>query len=102
MGQATVCEEKHKYVDAKLEEHDNRLSIHGGQIDELKNNQVRTETIVQRVCDQISRLVDEMSSERESRHLEQKHLLWAIIGGFGGIIFFLLGFVFWYIQTIPV
>lgn len=103
MAQQTteLCNEKHNTIDKKFEEHDKRLAAHGDQIDELKNTQIRTETIVEQLCTQISGLVDEMAKERAERQAHQSHLLWTIIGGFGTVIVIFLGFILWYIQQLP-
>lgn len=96
-----LCEMTHKHINEKLGEHDKRLEAHGGQIDEIQKDQVRTDTTVGQLCDQISKLVDEMAKERDERHVQERHLLWAIIGGFGSIALIFLGFIFWYIQQLP-
>ena len=95
-----LCIEKHKNIDKKFTEQDERLNTHGNEIDELKNNQIRTEVIVEKLCGQIGGLVDEMAAERTDRHKQQSHLLWTIIGGFGTVILVFLGFILWYIQQL--
>ena len=48
----------------------NHLQKFYNSFDELKNNQIRTETIVAKLCDQISGLVEEMAKERADRQAQ--------------------------------
>jgi len=78
----TVCEEKHKRIDERLDVHDTRLNNHSERIDELERYQSKTETQIANLCEQIKSLVTTM-----------RWFMGLIVGS--GI-----GFFIWYIQTL--
>lgn len=75
-----LCEEKHKHIDSKLTEHDNRLNIHGDRLDKLENGATRTEVVVEQLCSKIDKMVN------------------ILVTAFIGMLGTLVGFVIWYIQ----
>jgi hypothetical protein len=87
-----LCEEKHKAIDEKLDNHEKRLGVHGDRLDKLENSQIRTEVVVQNLCDQIKTLVDAMKEQQKSAQN-------LVLGIAGTTIMILIGFVIWYIQT---
>ncbi|AWB31508.1 MULTISPECIES: hemolysin XhlA family protein [Clostridium] len=52
-----VCEEKHKRIEEKINVHDIRLNDHGKRIDKIEQNQSRTDTKIENLCDQLKQLV---------------------------------------------
>ena len=83
-----MCAEKHKNVEEKLDLHDKRLNNHGDRIDKLENNQVRTEVIVQNLCEQIKSLVGILKV--------------VSISTIGFILTTCVGFIVWYLQNLSV
>ncbi len=81
--QQDLCNEKHKNIDAKLDAHYLRFDDHEHRIDSLEKAQVCTETIVQNVCIQL------------------KALTTALWWSFGLILTTTVGFIIWYIQSLP-
>ena len=107
-----LCEKTHKGIDEKLNNHEQRLGVQADKIDKLENNQVRTEVIVQNLCDQIRALVDTMKTQQTeqykqqqeqqaAQHKQQQAQLATLLGIAGTAIVILIGFVAWYIQSIP-
>lgn len=94
MADVLLCEERHKVIDEKLKGHDERLGVHGDRLDKLENSQIRTEVVVQNLCDQIKTLVDTMKEQ-------QKSVQTMVLGIAGTAIVLLVGFFIWYIQSIP-
>lgn len=79
-----LCAEKHKNIEAKFEVNDKRLDNHGDRLDKLEGGQVRTETIVNNLCKQLENLT-------------------TAIWWFLGIILTTgVGFIIWYIQSLPI
>lgn len=89
-----LCEEKHKYIEEKLNAHDLQISANTEDITVLKSSAIRTETVVGNLCEQIKELVVEMKEQRKAR----TDTLLAIAGT---ALVLAVGFIFWYIQTIP-
>lgn len=52
-----VWEEKHKRLEEKINVHDIRLNDHGKRIDKIEQNQSRTDTKIENLCDQLKQLV---------------------------------------------
>ena len=78
----TVCEEKHKRIDERLDVHDTRLNNHSERIDKLEQYQSRTEAQIANLCEQIKSLITTMR--------------WFM----GLMVGTLLGFFIWYIQQL--
>ena len=89
-----LCIEKHKAIDEKLEQHDGRLDGHDDRLSKVENSQIRTEVVVQNLCDQIKTLVDTMKEQ-------QKAQTKMVLGIASTAIVILVGFFIWYIQSIP-
>ena len=81
--QEMLCAEKHKNIDARLDGHDQTLQSHEQRLDNLEQGAVRTETIVKNLCSQL------------------KSLTTAIWWFFGLLLTTAIGFVIWYIQSLP-
>jgi hypothetical protein len=96
-----LCEEKHKSIDEKIDTHERILTAHSEQLVELKTTQIRTETIVQNLCDQIKSLVDTMRTERIEAQERQNKINALVLGCAGTTIVILIGFFIWYIQSLP-
>lgn len=82
MVEPSVCAEKHRRVDERLDIHDIQLKDHGKRIGNLEKYQSRAEEQVKQLCQQIKSLVTAM--------------WWAM----GLAISTLIGFFIWYIQTL--
>lgn len=82
MIEPVVCAEKHKRIDEKLREHEDQLEDHNKRIGDLEKYQSRAEQQVSQLCQQIKALV--------------KTLWW----GIGLAASSLVGFFFWYIQSL--
>jgi hypothetical protein len=82
MVETSVCAEKHKRVDERLDTHERRLNNHGDRLDKLEQYQAAATAQISHLCDQIKSLV--------------KAIWWAI----GLTITTLLGFFVWYIQSL--
>lgn len=78
-----VCAERHRYIDDKLIAYDQRFDNHEQRIDFLEKAQVRAEINVQNVCSQV------------------KALTTALWWSFGLVLTTAIGFVIWYIQSLP-
>ncbi|APQ72537.1 hemolysin XhlA family protein [Clostridium botulinum] len=52
-----VCEEKHKRIEEKINVQDIRLNDHGKRIDKIEQNQSRTDTKIENLCDQLKQLI---------------------------------------------
>ena len=74
-----VCLETHKHVDARLDDHDDHLAKHDVEIEALKLTSVRTEVVVQQLCKKIDLMMT------------------VFISAF----MLSLGFILWYIQSLP-
>ncbi|AUM88277.1 hemolysin XhlA family protein [Clostridium botulinum] len=55
-----VWEEKHKRIEEKINVHDIRLNNHSERIDKIEQNQSRTDTKIENLCDQLKQLVSIM------------------------------------------
>lgn len=89
-----VCKEKHINVTAKLNEHDEHFTKIDEELDILKGASTRTETVVQNLCEQIKELVTTMKEQQSKQQS-------IVFGVMGTIITILIGFVIWYIQSLP-
>lgn len=78
----TLCSERRRNVNSRLDTHEARLNNHSERIDKLEQYQSRAEEQVKQLCRQIKSLVTAM--------------WWAM----GLAISTLLGFFIWYIQTL--
>jgi len=56
----SVCDERHKRIDEKLELHERRLNNHGERIDGLEQFKSSTETEIKNLIEQIKSLVTTM------------------------------------------
>jgi uncharacterized coiled-coil protein SlyX len=80
-----LCEERHKNVDSRLDTHENRLNGQDNRIDKIENNQIRSEVMIQNLCEQIKALVGLVKN--------------VLLGAAGFIMVTGIGFIIWYIQT---
>lgn len=97
-----LCAEKHKNIETKFEVNDKRLHNHGDRLDKLEGGQVRTETIVNNLCEQIKQLIEAMQSQQKEQK-ECRHVVFKTTLSIAGtIILVLVGFVIWYIQSLPI
>lgn len=83
-NQIKLCDEKHKNIDARLDTHDKRLDNHGDRLDKMENNQIRSEVMIQNLCEQIKSLVSLVKT--------------ILLSGAGFIMVTGIGFIIWYIQ----
>jgi chromosome segregation ATPase len=56
----TLCNEKHKRIEERLEIQDRRLNNHSERLDKIEQLQSRTEAQISSLCDQIKSLVTTM------------------------------------------
>jgi tetrahydromethanopterin S-methyltransferase subunit B len=84
------CEMKHKRVDERLDHHEGWLKDHEKKIDVLEKSDATNTNEIKNLCGSI-----------ESQNKRIGSLTNAIWGLVTGIFFVLLGFVFWYIQSLP-
>jgi chromosome segregation ATPase len=56
----TLCNEKHKRIEERLEIQDRRLNNHSERLDKIEQFQSRTEAQISSLCDQIKSLVTTM------------------------------------------
>lgn len=52
-----LCEERYKRIEEKINVHDIRINDHGKRIDKIEQNQSRTNTKIENLCDQLKQLV---------------------------------------------
>ena len=78
-----ICKEKYEMVEKDNAIRDKRLDSHSDRLDRLEHTQVKTETIVQNLCNQLKGLIT---------------ALWWFVGV---TITTGLGFIIWYVQSIP-
>jgi hypothetical protein len=55
---AKLCEERKKYVDKNLDDHEIRLNNHAGRLDKLERNEATHSTEIKNLCTQIRNLVN--------------------------------------------
>ena len=73
----SLCKERHKRVDEKIEVHERRLNDHSGRLDKLEQYQSRTETKIENLCEQIQGLVTTM-----------RWFIGLLVGSFVGFFFY--------------
>lgn len=78
-----LCTERHNNVNATLKVHDQRFDNHEQRLDFLEKAQVRAEINTQNVCAQVKSLTT---------------VLWWL---FGLTLTTGIGFIIWYIQSLP-
>ena len=78
-----VCAERHRHLDDKLIAHDQRFDNHEQRLDFLEKAQVRAEINTQNICTQVKSLTT---------------VLWWL---FGLTLTTGIGFIVWYIQSLP-
>jgi len=81
MTEPTICQERHKRIDERLDVHDKRLNDHSEEIDRLNVSDARNTNEITNLCKQISDLITT--------------LRWLI----GLLVTTLGGFFIWAIQT---
>lgn len=89
-----ACKERHTNVVAKLNEHDEHFIKIDDELDVLKGASTRTEAVVQSLCEQIKELVKAMKDQQA----KQQQMIYGVMGT---AILTLVGFVIWYIQSLP-
>jgi hypothetical protein len=77
-----ICDMKHRQIEDKFAEHSHRLSVHGKEIDELKESDAVKRT-------QIDNLTKAISSQTKA--------IWGLVCS---VIATLGGFFIWYIQSL--
>jgi len=85
-----TCAKDHLRVDERLNGHENWLKDHEKKIDVLEKSDATNTNEIKNLCTSI-----------ESQNKRIGSLTNAIWGLVTGIFFVLLGFVFWYIQSLP-
>ena len=78
-----ICKIVHGQVRDKFDEHDKRFDEHGERIVVLEKSDAKKEEKIDNLCGQISGLTK------------------AIWGMVGSVFLILIGFVVWYVETIP-
>lgn len=79
-----LCKTKHLRVDERLNSHDAILLTHDQRIDLLERSEIRSDVRTTNLCERIDSLISVIK--------------WSM----GLVITTLIGFVIWYIQSIPV
>jgi len=82
-GFEKVCKATHKALDDKIERHEKWLGEHEGKIDVLEKSDATNTANITNVCKSVTGLTK---------------AVWGLVSA---IIIMLLGFVFWYIQSLP-
>ena len=82
MTDADVCKERHKQIDERLDNMDDRVDDHSGRIKKLENYRSANEVEIRNLVEQIKNLVVTLKWMSAT----------AIVS--------LLGFFFWYVQSI--
>lgn len=85
-----ACERRHERVKDKLDHHDKWLGEHEKKLDKLEHSDATNTNELKNVCKSI-----------ESQNKKMGNLTNAIWGLVIGIFFALIGFLFWYIQSLP-
>lgn len=78
-----LCKTKHLRVDERLNSHDAILLTHDQRIDLLERSEVRSDVRITNLCERIDSLIS------------------AIKWSMALVVTTLIGFVIWYIQSIP-
>lgn len=78
-----LCKTKHVRVDERLGAHDELLLKHDERIDLLERSEARSEVRMSNLCERIDSLIS------------------AIKWSMGMLVTSLIGFVIWYIQSMP-
>jgi len=78
-----LCDSTHKQVDEKLNRHEKWLGEHEGKIDTLTRSDAVNSTEIKNLCKSIG---------------SQTKAIWGLVTG---IAFVLVGFLIWYIQSLP-
>lgn len=84
-----VCKEKHKAIDTELTRHEKWLDTHEQTLSALKTSDATNTNEIKNLCTSIKNQNERMGS-----------LTNAIWGLTSGIFLILVGFVFWYIQSL--
>lgn len=77
----SLCSEKHKRIEERLDVQDKRLNNHSERLDKIEQFQSRTEAQISSLCDQIKSLVTTM-----------RWFIGLLVGAF-------VGFFFYAVQT---
>ena len=85
-----VCNKEHERVNERLDHHERWLGEHEIKIDGLQKSDATNTNEIKNLCTSI-----------ESQNKKMGSLSNAIWGLVAGIFLTLLGFVFWYIQSLP-
>jgi tetrahydromethanopterin S-methyltransferase subunit G len=78
-----ICNERHERINARLEGHDDDIREVKGRVGTLEKSDAVNSTEIKNLCKQIG---------------SQTQAIWGLVAG---IFFVLLGFVVWYIQSLP-
>ena len=84
------CNERHKAVDREIERHEKWLGEHEGKIDGLVKSDATNTNEIKNLC---------VSVDKQSKRIGG--LTSAIWGLVSALLILLIGFVFWYIQSLP-
>jgi tetrahydromethanopterin S-methyltransferase subunit B len=85
-----VCERRHEQVKEKLEHHDKWLGEHEKKIDILEKSDATNTNEIKNLCKGI-----------ENQNVKIGNLTNAIWGLVAGLFLAMVGFLFWYIQSLP-
>lgn len=73
----SLCSEKHKRIEERLDVQDKRLNNHSERLDKIEQFQSRTEAQISSLCDQIKSLVTTM-----------RWFIGLLVGAFVGFFFY--------------
>lgn len=54
---AKLCEERKKYIDKSIEDHEKRLNNHAGRLDKLEHRGAAVDAKIESLCEQIKSLI---------------------------------------------
>ena len=55
-----LCEEKHKRIEERLDNHENRLNSHGGRLDIIEQDNRELKTEIKNLCENLKSLTNMM------------------------------------------
>lgn len=85
-----ACEIRHTRIGERLDHHDKWLGEHEKKLDDLEKSDATNTNEIKNLCKSI-----------ESQNKKMGNLTNAIWGLVTGIFFVLVGFLIWYVQSLP-
>lgn len=76
---------------------ENRLNDHAARIRVLEVKDAEQNARLEMLCEKLDKLSDQIGDWMDF----MKQVLWKVLGGGGAIFLALLGFLIWYIQSLP-